>query len=316
MNEKISIVIPLFNKESTIQACIQSILKQTFQNFEIVIINDGSTDNSLANAALIPDPRIHIFTQKNSGVSSARNYGIEKSSNDLIAFLDADDFWLPNFLECIHSLFTDYPEAQWAATGYFISIKNRNPYKNIINCAPKDFSRGIINSYFEICATSDPLVHASAVCIKKHAIKLIGGFPLGVYSGEDLLTWAKLACNFPLAYDVKPMVNFLVSGIDRKPDPTYFVAIELAKLNKMYPSLPGLSKYLSLWYRMQSVAAQSNNNLFFAHKMSFLSLRYNFFNIKNIYVFVLSFIPKIFANKLDTSLRFLRELISENSNVH
>ena len=86
----ISVVIPLYNKEKQIRKTLQSVLTQTFQDFEIVVVNDGSTDNSAIEVEKVKDPRIRLIHQQNAGVSAARNKGIEEARYELIAFLDAD----------------------------------------------------------------------------------------------------------------------------------------------------------------------------------------------------------------------------------
>ena len=99
-----SVVIPLYNKERHIQRAIRSVLNQTHQAFELIIIDDGSTDNSFEMAASIQDPRIHIFRKQNRGLPATRNRGVRESANEWIAFLDADDEWLPGFLETVNEL--------------------------------------------------------------------------------------------------------------------------------------------------------------------------------------------------------------------
>ncbi|HDR8111751.1 glycosyltransferase family 2 protein [Bacillus thuringiensis] len=100
----ISIVIPLYNKEHYIKRAIKSIIGQTFQNYEIIVIDDGSEDNSCNMVRSFQDSRIQLIQQKHSGVAAARNRGIESARADIIAFLDADDEWQPTFLETICSL--------------------------------------------------------------------------------------------------------------------------------------------------------------------------------------------------------------------
>lgn len=95
----ISVVIPLYNKEKQIANTLHSVLRQTFQNFEIVVVNDGSTDNSVQEVEKVNDIRIRIVHQNNAGVSAARNKGIEEARYDIIAFLDADDEWKAEYLE-------------------------------------------------------------------------------------------------------------------------------------------------------------------------------------------------------------------------
>lgn len=97
----ISIVIPLYNKEKQIAHTLQSVFAQTFQDFEIVIVDDGSTDNSVMEVKKFDDPRVLLIQQSNAGVSAARNRGIEEANGELIAFLDADDEWMPEFLQTI-----------------------------------------------------------------------------------------------------------------------------------------------------------------------------------------------------------------------
>ncbi len=100
----ISVVIPLYNKEDTICECLDSILSQHYEKLEIIVINDGSTDNSLMTIQQYENPIIKVFTQNNQGISAARNAGVRVSTNEWILFLDADDVLLPNSLETFGSL--------------------------------------------------------------------------------------------------------------------------------------------------------------------------------------------------------------------
>ena len=108
-----SIVLPVYNKEESIISTIDCILKQTFQNFEIIVIDDGSTDKSLKKIQTIKDKRIHIIQQKNGGVSSARNAGIRNAKGIFIAFLDPDDYWYPCHLEFAYQYFSQNDAAPW-----------------------------------------------------------------------------------------------------------------------------------------------------------------------------------------------------------
>ena len=103
-----SVVIPLYNKEEHILATLNSVLQQTFKDFEVIIVNDGSTDNSVNVVAQIKDKRIQLLTLDNQGVSYARNYGVLKSKANFIAFLDADDIWFPNHLSDLKELAEQY----------------------------------------------------------------------------------------------------------------------------------------------------------------------------------------------------------------
>ena len=101
MIPQVSVVIPLYNKAPYIDRALRSVLAQTFQDFEVIIVDDGSTDGGAKIVKSTTDKRIKLIQQKNSGVSAARNRGIQESKSKLIAFLDADDEWKSRFLEVI-----------------------------------------------------------------------------------------------------------------------------------------------------------------------------------------------------------------------
>ena len=114
-----SIIIPLYNKERYVENAIKSILKQTITDYEIIIVNDGSTDSSKEIISKYVSDKIRIIDhQKNKGLSAARNTGIKNATSDYVTFLDADDLWKPNFLQTIKNLISSYPEAHIFATNY------------------------------------------------------------------------------------------------------------------------------------------------------------------------------------------------------
>ena len=115
---KISVVIPLYNKEKSIASTLRTVLNQTFSDYEIVIVNDGSTDYSVAEAGKVQDDRIRLIHQQNAGVSAARNRGIEEAKGELIAFLDADDEWSPEYLFTQYHLYQKYPQCDVFACNY------------------------------------------------------------------------------------------------------------------------------------------------------------------------------------------------------
>ena len=115
---KISIVIPLYNKEKSIKNTILKVLEQTYHDFELIIVNDGSTDKSFDVVCAIKDKRIRIINKNNGGVSSARNLGIKEARYDIIAFLDADDIWDTDYLENLVNMVEKYPLAVMYAQAY------------------------------------------------------------------------------------------------------------------------------------------------------------------------------------------------------
>jgi glycosyltransferase involved in cell wall biosynthesis len=127
---KISVVIPLYNKGFIISETLNSVLAQTFKDFEVIIVNDGSTDNGFEIVSQYTDNRIRLYNQENKGAAAARNLGIEKATGELIAFLDADDYWYPNHLEELFKLYTDLPNCGIYGSRYFMKIWQKSLMKN------------------------------------------------------------------------------------------------------------------------------------------------------------------------------------------
>ena len=254
----ISIVMPLYNKEKEVDRAIRSALSQTVTDFELIVINDGSTDNSLDVVRSCRDERIRIIDQANQGVSAARNRGISEAKADLVAFLDADDEWKPDFLETIMKLVSTFPEASVFATGYTIKQIGIGERSSLIRGLPNLFSEGILMDYFAVAAQSDPPLWTSAVAVKKEAITSIGGFPVGVTAGEDLLTWARLAMKYKIAYSIKPVALFWMplSLADRPecvPQNPDIVVLKLEELRQQSgQENASLKAYIALWHRMRA----------------------------------------------------------------
>lgn len=127
-----SVIIPLYNKEKYIEDTIKSVLNQTFKNFEIIVINDGSTDNSLKIVKNFSDQRIFIIDQRNLGLSTARNNGVKNAIFNYIAFLDADDLWMEDYLQTIFNLiqFNDSYEVFTTSIKVLKPKKKRCSYTN------------------------------------------------------------------------------------------------------------------------------------------------------------------------------------------
>ena len=195
-----SVIIPLYNKELHIKRTVQSALQQTYKDFEIIIVNDGSTDNSLNSIATITDPRIKIISQKNAGVSAARNRGISIANGDYIALIDADDEWHENFLSEINTLINLFPNAGLYATSYSVC---RNIKGSVINKNNRtDINRYELD-YFKESYNNEFPIHTSAVCIPKQIFEEIGVFLKDVHLGEDLEMWARIALKYQVAYSTK-----------------------------------------------------------------------------------------------------------------
>lgn len=179
-----SVIIPLYNKEQHIEQTLRSVLKQTFQDFEIIIIDDGSTDNSLQKVKNINDSRLRIYSQENYGAAIARNIGIEKSDADYVALIDADDFWFPNHLEEHHKSILQFPNCSLCSNAYQLKLVDNKLIDAIYN-TPQQTEPHIIKDYFK-ASTIHPIAMTSSIVLKKDDFIDLGGYNPEILSGQDL----------------------------------------------------------------------------------------------------------------------------------
>lgn len=193
-----SVVIPLYNKEKYILRAVESVLAQTYQDFELIVVDDGSTDTSLDTIKNILDPRLKIIKQHNQGVSAARNTGIKNSTQNWIAFLDADDAWLNEHLSELYKLIKFYSEVGMVST----RIREVLDSNEVLDLTPvkKGCFRRI--NYFHEASKYISIINSSTVAIKKEVFDQLGGF-IAIKAGEDLECWARVALNYPVAISDK-----------------------------------------------------------------------------------------------------------------
>lgn len=181
---KFSIIVPVYNVEEFLHCCIRSILAQTFKDFELILINDGSTDNSLEICQWYSKrfSNIKLFDRKNFGVSATRNFGISKSSGDYILFVDSDDYLMPNTCEILNAKIKN---EDYIFFKYF--IKNKNQLKKIETSplSPIDNPIDLAGENFSICYTNFLITSVYAKCYKRS--NLISRFNESLYLGEDIL---------------------------------------------------------------------------------------------------------------------------------
>lgn len=209
-NVMFSIIIPLYNKENYICNTIHSVLQQGYGNFELIIVDDGSTDNSAEKVSCIKDDRIRYFYKANGGVSSARNYGIHKAKSDFIIFLDADDIWNIDFLETMYKLINMFPQCGIYGVAYSrISLEK----ENMISYKENDDSFFIVSDY---CLASykmkAPICCSDSVCIKKAAFEAVGVFKEGIKHGEDLDMWIRIISSFSFGYCNQKKVSYILES--------------------------------------------------------------------------------------------------------
>ena len=231
---KFSVIIPLYNKAPYIRKALESVLAQTYTDYELIIVDDGSTDGSFTIAKQFIDERLKIkgtedevkgyrlkvkgtensgaetngyklspinyklIRQANSGVSAARNAGVAQAQGEYIAFLDADDWWEPTYLERMAQLITDYPDAGLYACNYIY-------YKPGKTHVALHIPTGYIN-YPKVYYESDAMpIWTGAAMIPRWVYDEMGGFPLGIKLGEDFLLWSKIALRYPVAFLNEPL---------------------------------------------------------------------------------------------------------------
>ena len=197
----ISVVVPLYNKGPYIARALNSVFIQTFQDFEVIVVDDGSTDGGAEVVREFDDSRIQLIQQENQGVSAARNRGIEVAGAELVAFLDADDEWLPKHLEILLRLRIEHPDAGAYGTAYLIKEPDSKirvaSFGNNIPQAPWE---GLLSRYFRTAALGEPPISASTVAIPKYILNDMNGFNTAAWWGEDTDLWGRIALKYPIAF--------------------------------------------------------------------------------------------------------------------
>lgn len=199
----ISVVIPLYNKERSITQTLDSVLAQTYTDFECIIVNDGSTDNSprvaekwLSARNEEQDTRFRLINKENGGVSSARNRGIEAARGELVAFLDGDDLWATTFLEELSKLVQDYPKKGLYNLGCLNITGNVIPPNETVN-----FYRGEVTQW----GNKQVIYSSSSSAAYKETLLAIGGFDERLSYGEDKDVWYRLQLHAGAASYLKPL---------------------------------------------------------------------------------------------------------------
>ena len=200
-NYHFSVVVPVYQKGNYVEKCINSVLCQNYPFYEIILVDDGSTDNSgkICDDYAAKYSQIHVYHKKNTGVSDTRNYGISKSTNPYIAFLDADDFWDMGFLSEIAKLIQKYPQCGMYSTNFY-----KICFGHLLENETEITGDCVVDNYFKQ-SLYNTIVNSSNVVIKKNLLLEVGGFPVGMIDAEDLYTWVKIASISKCAYSDKKL---------------------------------------------------------------------------------------------------------------
>ena len=199
---KFSVVIPLYNKAPYVAKAIQSILDQTFTEYELIVVDDGSRDESyeIAKKSIEGHANCHMVKQENAGVSAARNKGVEVSTGDYLCFLDADDWWGPTFLEEMKQLVEAFPDAGVYGTSYTIVNENKRKTRMADIGVEEGFERGYINYCQVYARTMCMPIWTGAVCIPRSVFEEMEGFNPRLKMGEDFDLWIRIVIKYKVAF--------------------------------------------------------------------------------------------------------------------
>ncbi|PWK18209.1 glycosyltransferase family 2 protein [Xanthomarina spongicola] len=203
-----SIIIPLFNKEAYIKNTLLSVFNQSFKDFEVIIVNDGSTDNSLNIVDTFKDERIKIFSKTNEGVSAARNFGFTKASGKFLTFLDADDIWEETFLEQVFKLINNYPEEHVFATALNIRTE-KGSYYATYNNLNLNINEIAVLDYFQY-SLDHSILHCASSVFSREVINTIGEFNKTLNTSEDTDYWIRIGLKYPIVFLNKPLATHQV----------------------------------------------------------------------------------------------------------
>jgi glycosyltransferase involved in cell wall biosynthesis len=204
----ISIVMPCYNSAAFVRQGVESVLAQTCADFELIVVNDGSTDDSLAILQSITDPRLIVLDQPNSGVMRARNHGIARARGTYLAFLDADDGWREDFLEKMHAALAAHPAADLAYCGW----------KNV--GLPGARSEPFIPPDYENAGKAEALLYECrwpihGVLVKRARVVEVGAFDETIRTAEDYWLWLRIAPQAPIVRVPEVMSYYLHHGNQR-----------------------------------------------------------------------------------------------------
>ena len=198
---KVSVVIPAYNAMTYLPETLDSVLKQTFTDFEVLIVNDGSTDSIVTWASAITDPRVQLISQDNQGLPGARNTGIAHAKGEYIAFLDADDLWEPTKLEKQVQCFQENPNAGVVYTWSLLVDEYGKPTGRI-------FASQAEGNVWQQLLETDVISNGSSAMVRKDCFEAVGVFDHTLTSAEDLDMWLRIASQYSFAVVKEPLTLY------------------------------------------------------------------------------------------------------------
>lgn len=229
----ISVIIPVYNGEKTLRETLESLLNQTFTDFEGIVINDGSKDATLDIVSSIKDPRLKVFSYPNAGPSASRNRGVALASGEYISFLDADDLWTPDKLEAQLKALQAHPEAALAYS-----------WTDFINESNQFLRRGsyinVTGDVYKHLLLTDFLENGSNPLVRKKALEEVGEFDESLTHGEDWDMWLRLAVRYPFVAVPSPQILYRVYANSSSTNVSKLEEGSLSVLNRAFSQAPSL----------------------------------------------------------------------------
>lgn len=246
-----SVIIPLYNKEKFIKNTLESVLNQTFEDFELLIVNDGSTDRSEAVVQTFSDKRIHYFHKTNEGVSAARNFGIARANSQYIAFIDADDRWQSDFLEKMKRLIQSFPNYKVFACALKIETPNRT-FSAQYSFEHRGESQVV--TYFE-ASMKQTVLCGSSVVFHREVFQNVGLFDEKIKCAEDTDMWIRIGLKYEVVFLNLPLSTYIFDrqSLSRKPE-NYGLLTDFKKFEEEEKSNNALKIFLN--YNRFSIAVK------------------------------------------------------------
>ncbi|WP_273212131.1 glycosyltransferase family 2 protein [Runella zeae] len=274
----ISVVIPLYNKEKSIKKTIKSVLEQTYKNFELVIVNDGSTDNSIDVVNEFVDSRIIVYNKKNGGVSSARNYGINVARGEFIMFLDADDIIYSDCLDILLTYLNNFESCSICVGNYYLKMPNGD-----MTLSSTCKEQGIVENPLKCFYEGTISFRAGVMLFKKNVFNQ-ARFNELICVHEDTELWVKLLKEFVVLYTPIAIHEYIkeYSILSEKCLPldkefSYFINIK--KVKNKYEKLILMENVLRSIIRRvflrdyKSALLLTKNNLYIIHFLLWIYLK-------------------------------------------
>ena len=238
-----SVIIPVYNKAMFIEQTLKSVFAQTFIDFELIVVNDGSTDKSEVEILAFNDERMRYFVKENGGASTARNFGIEMAEADYITFLDADDYWYPDFLQEMFRNIGKFPEQKIFAAAIEIEMPKAvfpAQYSIEKNTEPQ------VVGYFGASEKTTAICTSCAV-FHKSIFEEIGNFDIHLKSGQDTDLWIRMGLFYPVVFSSTILARYVYDPKSLSKNVVYLTKkLDFSKFAEAEKTNRSLKKFLDL----------------------------------------------------------------------